>query len=77
MEQKIKQDALSIGQNLRKYRLIKNLTQEQVSVQLQLRGFNVSRSTYSAIENGRYSIRVSELVALSEILQVDYNALFI
>ncbi len=77
MEQKIKQDNASIGKNLKKYRLRRNLTQEQVAAQLQIKGFNVSRSTYSAIENGRYSIRVSELVALSEILQVDYNALFI
>ncbi len=77
MEQKIKQDNASIGKNLKKYRLCRKLTQEQVAAQLQIRGFNVSRGTYSAIENGRYSIRVSELVALAEILQVDYNALFI
>ena len=50
MEQKIKQDNASIGKNLKKYRLRRNLTQEQVAAQLQIKGFNVSRSTYSAIE---------------------------
>ena len=76
MEQNIKQDSLSIGKNLRKYRLRQDMTQEQVAAQLQVKGLNVSRSTYSAMENGRYSIRVEEIVALAEIFQVDYNALF-
>lgn len=77
MTQKIKQfkDA-SLGDNLRKLRLQANMTQEQVVAQLQLRSLPTSRSSYSQMESGSYNIRVSELIALAEIFNTDYNTLF-
>lgn len=75
MSQKIKQD-LNIGNNIRELRKKSKLTQEQVVARLQLQGIEISRSTYSQIECGTYSIRISELVALSELFDVDYNAFF-
>ena len=52
------------------------LNQEQVVAKLQLKGLETSKSSYSQIECGTYNIRISELVALSEFFQGDYNAFF-
>lgn len=75
MVQKIKQD-ISLGDNIRKLRRQLKLTQEQVVARLQLQGIEISRSSYSQIECGTYNIRVSELIALAKLFQVDYNAFF-
>lgn len=76
MNQKIKQD-ISIGSNIRSLRKQSHLTQEQVVARLQLQGIEISRSSYSQIECGTYNIRVSELIALAELFQVDFNAFFL
>ena len=75
MSQKIKQD-IHIGGNISKSRKNVGLTQEEVIAQLQLRGFSLSRSAYSQIETGTYNIRVSELIALTQIFKVDFNTIF-
>ena len=75
MSQKIKQD-LHIGNNIRFLRKQNGFTQEQVVTRLQLQGIEIYRSSYSQIECGTYNIRVSELIALAELFQVDYNAFF-
>jgi len=51
-------------------------TQDQVVAKLQLIGISISRSTYAKIETDRINIRVSELIALSNILKVDFNFFF-
>ena len=77
MAQKLKQNKdISIGENLRALRIEANLTQGQVAAQLQLRNFSTSRSAYSQMESGKYSIRISELIALAEIFHTDYNTIF-
>ena len=75
MSKKIKQD-ISIGNNLHNLRIRAGLSQEQVSAQLQLRGLNVSREIISQMELGKYSIRVSVLLALKEIYQAEFNECF-
>ncbi len=75
MAQKIKQD-INIGQNIRALRIKAGYTQEQVITKLQLRGIDISRSIYSQIECGTYNIKISELIALSELYGTDYNAFF-
>lgn len=75
MSQKIKQD-IHIGNNIRTLRKKSKLTQEQVVTHLQLQGIEISRSSYSQIECGTYNIRVSELVALAELFQTDFNSFF-
>ena len=75
MSKKIKQD-ISIGNNLHNLRIRAGLSQEQVSAQLQLRGLNVSREIISQMELGKYSIRVSVLLALKEIYQAEINEFF-
>ncbi len=73
--QKIRQDKC-IGNNIRILRTAANYTQEQVVTHLQLQGLDISRSIYSQIECGTYNIRVSELVELKKLFDVDYNAFF-
>lgn len=77
MTQKLKQvNDLSIGENLKSLRKRNELTQEQVAAQLQLRNLPTTRSSYSQIEAGTYNIRISELVALTEIFHIDFNTIF-
>ena len=66
----------SFGANIRKLRNAAHMTQDQVAAQLQLRGFDVSRSIYSQIECGIHNVRVGELIALKEIFRVSYDAFF-
>ena len=77
MRQKLRQiNDISIGNNLRNLRNAANLTQEQVVAQLLLRYLPTTRSIYSQIEAGTYNIKISELIALSEILHTDFNTIF-
>ena len=73
--QKVRADA-GLGRNIRALRIAAGMTQEQVAAKLQLAGCDVSRSIYSQIECGSYSLRVREIVALKRIFGVDYNAIF-
>lgn len=75
MEQKLKQD-VQIGSRIRKLRMERHMTQEQVVTKLQLENLDITRSIYSQIEGGRYSIRISVLAGLARVFCVDYNAFF-
>ena len=65
-----------IGSNIQKARSSKGLTQDQTIAKLQLMGIEMSRSTYAKIETNRINIRVSELIALGIIFDVDFNFFF-
>lgn len=69
MSDKIKQD-ISIGKNLKLLRKSAKLSQEEVAAKLELMGFSISREIISQMELGRYSIRVSVLLALKQIYTV-------
>lgn len=75
MAQKIKAD-ISLGNNLRKLRKKKKMTQEQVTAKLQLLGIDITRSIYSQIECGTYNIKVTELIALKNIFDAEYEEIF-
>ena len=75
MEQKLKQH-IQIGETIRSLRMERKLTQDQVVSKLQLMDLDITRSIYSQIEGGTYSIRISVLSGLSRIFQVDYNTFF-
>ena len=64
------------GKNLRSLREMRNLTQEEIVKRMQLLGSPLSRSTYSLIEMGRGNIFVTDLVAIKEILCVDFSQFF-
>ena len=50
-----------LGQNIRRLRMQKNLSQEQLSAQLQVRGCDVTRSALAKIEVGQRHIYPDEL----------------
>ena len=66
MAKKLKQD-ISIGANLKKYRIESDLSQETVAARLQVRGLDIHQKIISEMELGRYSIRVSVLLALADL----------
>lgn len=67
----------ALGRNLRRLRLERGLSQEQVSARLQVRGCDVTRSAYAKMEVGQRHIYPDELKALREIFQVSYETLFV
>lgn len=69
MSDKLKQD-ISIGNNLKRLRKNAKLSQEEVAAKLMLMGLSTSREIISQMELGRYSIRVSILLALKQIYNV-------
>ena len=76
MSDKLKQD-ISIGANLKRLRKASKLSQQDVSIKLDLLGLSTSRSIVSQMERGKYSIRVSVLRALKDIYKVDsYDEFF-
>ena len=75
MEQKIRRD-LNLGDNLRRLRCEKGLSQEKLCAELQRRGCDIGRTTYAKYEAGELNIRASVLVELRKIYQCAYDAFF-
>jgi transcriptional regulator with XRE-family HTH domain len=75
MSQNIKADK-TIGENIRKWRSAKGMTQEQLSAQLQVRGCDISRGTLAKIEAGIRHISVEELNAIKAVLDIAYDDFF-
>lgn len=67
---------MDIGHNISALRRAAGLTQDQTIAKLQIMGIEISKSTYAKIETNRMNIKVSELVALKRIFNVDFNAFF-
>lgn len=66
-----------LGQNIRKLRMERKLSQEQVSAQMQVRGCDITRSAIAKIEVGQRHIYPDELKLLKEILAVSFEELFV
>lgn len=66
-----------IGQNIRALREKANMTQEQLSVQLQINGCDITRSALAKIEVGQRHIYPDELKLFKEILRVTFDELFV
>lgn len=75
MSQKLKQ-YLSIGENLKRLRQGAGLTQDQVAAKLQVMGLSVSREMLSQMELGKYSVRVSVLIALKKLYGASFEDFF-
>lgn len=76
MDEKIKQD-ISVGSNLKRLRKQAKLSQEEAAAKLNLKGIPMSREIISQMELGKYSIRVSVLLALKELYGVkSYDEFF-
>ena len=62
---------ISIGKNHKSIRKKNGLTQNQVSAQLEVRGLPISSDILAKMEQGKYSIRVSVLLALKQIYKLE------
>lgn len=67
---------IPLGRNIQNIRMSKNMTQLELVAKLQLMGSNMSRSTLANIETGRRNIKASDIVAIKQILDVDYEEFF-
>lgn len=66
----------ALGKNIRRLRMERKLSQEQAAAQLQVRGYDVTRSALAKMEVGQRHIYPDELKALREIFGVPYEVLF-
>lgn len=64
-----------VGQQIRRLREKKGLTQEQLSARLQVRGCDVTRSAVAKIEVGQRHIYAVELRHLRDALETTYEEL--
>ena len=67
----------ALGQNIRRLRMERGLSQEQVAAQLQVHGCDVTRSALAKIEVGQRHIYPDELRLLRDIFNVSFEELFI
>jgi len=59
-----------IGPNVRKYRLLKNLTQEQLTARIQIKGIDFDRTMLSKIETQIREVLGYEIKAIAESLNI-------
>ena len=75
MEQKLRWDRC-MGDNLRRLRIQKGISQEKLCAELQRRGCDIGRTTYAKYESGELNIRVSVLMELRRLYDCSYDAFF-
>ena len=75
MEQKIRRDR-NMGENLRRLRSEKQISQEKLCAELQRRGCDIGRTTYAKYESGELNIRASVLIELRKFYGCPYDAFF-
>lgn len=66
-----------MGSHLAWLRQEKGLTQEQLAARLQVQGCDLTRSALAKIEVGQRHLYPDEIKALTEVLTVSYEQLFI
>ena len=66
----LKQD-ISIGPNIKALRKKAGLSQRDASAKLELLGIPMTEDIMAKIEQGRYSVRISVLLALKQIYNVN------
>jgi transcriptional regulator with XRE-family HTH domain len=75
LEPKIISDTVNIGANIRAMRTKKGIKQTELVAMLQLKNINLTRETLVKIEGGRQHIKISQLNAIKECLDVSYDEL--
>ena len=74
-EQKIKQDEIRIGENIREIRKQKGIGQTELVRQLQLNGIEMTRETLVKIERGIQHIQATQLRGIRDTLWTSYEEL--
>ena len=75
MEQKIRRDR-NMGDNLRRLRTDKGISQEKLCAELQRRGCDIGRTTYAKYEAGELNIRASVIIELRKIYNCTFDDFF-
>jgi len=75
VEQKIKQDGIKIGNNIRKIRLANKVGQTDLARELQLVGVSMTRETLVKIERGIQHISATQLRGIRDALNTTYDEL--
>ena len=75
MEQKIKQDAIHIGANIRRVRLERGIGQTELVRRLQLDGVEMTRETLVKIERGTQHLQATQLRGIRDALHSTYDEL--
>ena len=65
-----------MGNNLKRMRLERRISQEKLCAELQCRGCDIGRTTYEKYETGELNIRISVLIALKKIYSCSYDDFF-
>lgn len=65
-----------VGQNIRELRKKSNLTQDELSAKLQLRGCDITRSALAKIEAGQRHLYPDEIALIKQILNTTYDDIF-
>ncbi|MPM74047.1 hypothetical protein SDC9_121032 [bioreactor metagenome] len=73
--QKIKQDEIHIGQNMRTIRIEKGIGQTELVRQLQLLNIDMTRETLVKIERGIQHVQATQLRAIRDALGTTYDEL--
>ncbi len=75
MSNGLKQD-ISIGQNLKSLRKKAKLSRHEASAQLEILGVPMTEDILAKMEQGRYSVRISVLLALKQIYGISSFDIF-
>lgn len=75
MEQKIKQDDILIGQNIRRIRKERGIRQTEMAALMQLENVPLTREALVKIERGVQHIQASQLKAIRNVLRTTYDEL--
>ncbi|MBQ7338539.1 MAG: helix-turn-helix transcriptional regulator [Clostridia bacterium] len=65
-----------IGQNIRRLREERNMTQETLAARLQLGGCDITRSAVAKIEVGQRHLYPDEIILIKTILETTYDEIF-
>lgn len=75
MEQKIKQDEIFIGKNIRRIRKEKGIRQTEMVALLQLENVMITREALVKIERGIQHIQATQLRVIKNVLETTYDEL--
>lgn len=75
MEQKIKQDEIFIGRNIRRIRKEKGIRQTEMIALMQSENVSLTREALVKIERGIQHIQASQLRAIKNVLKTTYDEL--
>ena len=76
MEQKVKQDSIQLGRNIRRIRKEQNIGQTELVTLIQLKNVPITRETLVKIERGIQHIKATQLKAMKEVLNTSYEEIF-